>query len=268
MLIPAIQTWFGYEVATETRFAAIRAAGFQRIAPFLGDPIYLHERPVHEQMELAARHGLGIDSVHYPFIDTNAIWQDGEFGERVCDILIECVRKTALYSIRCGVMHLTRTFEPPPFSETGYKRICRIIEEAERLDVKVAFENLARNDYIDRIFAKLHSKQIRICYDAGHEYAYGKTYNVLECYSTLVEVIHLSDNFGMRDEHLLPFEGSIDWVQTMQRISAIGYSGGVVLEASNDPVRTPNRSMEQFLQDAFTSAMKLVAIYQGTSSID
>ena len=41
---------------------------------------------------------------------------------------------------------------------------------------------------------------------------------------------HLHDNHGLRDEHLLPFEGNIDWMRVLEALQGNGYAGVYLLE--------------------------------------
>jgi hypothetical protein len=47
----------------------------------------------------------------------------------------------------------------------------------------------------------------------------------------------------------------------MKRLRRCGYSGGFVIEASNDPTCCPKRGMEAFLADAFDAAQRLLLLY-------
>jgi len=41
---------------------------------------------------------------------------------------------------------------------------------------------------------------------------------------------HLHDNRGTTDDHLVPFDGTLDWVATMTAFQKIGYSGPLMFE--------------------------------------
>jgi sugar phosphate isomerase/epimerase len=43
--------------------------------------------------------------------------------------------------------------------------------------------------------------------------------------------VHLHDNHGCRDEHLLPFEGDIEWGELARTLDDAGYAGPYVFEA-------------------------------------
>jgi sugar phosphate isomerase/epimerase len=52
---------------------------------------------------------------------------------------------------------------------------------------------------------------VKICFDAGHAHLEGGVPEALEIVRDLVATTHLHDNRGERDDHLLPYEGTIDW---------------------------------------------------------
>ena len=46
----------------------------------------------------------------------------------------------------------------------------------------------------------------------------------------------MHDNRGQRDEHLAPYEGTIDWAGALLALQKIGYDGTMMLElASAEP---------------------------------
>ena len=45
--------------------------------------------------------------------------------------------------------------------------------------------------------------------------------------------LHLHDNNRIDDQHLIPFDGTIDWQTTMRQIRQSGYKGAIALEAEN-----------------------------------
>jgi sugar phosphate isomerase/epimerase len=52
---------------------------------------------------------------------------------------------------------------------------------------------------------------VKLCFDTGHAHIEGGVVPGLEALRDLVVTTHLHDNHGERDEHLLPYEGTIDW---------------------------------------------------------
>jgi sugar phosphate isomerase/epimerase len=56
---------------------------------------------------------------------------------------------------------------------------------------------------------------VKICFDAGHAHLEGGVPEALETIRDYVATTHLHDNRGERDDHLLPYEGTIDWSATL-----------------------------------------------------
>jgi sugar phosphate isomerase/epimerase len=74
----------------------------------------------------------------------------------------------------------------------------------------------------------------------------------------LVVAAHLSDNHGERDEHLLPYDGTIDWAAAVKELSGAPAAAGglpMVLELKESTVL--GRPLEQVVGvfDKFDEAL-------------
>lgn len=58
---------------------------------------------------------------------------------------------------------------------------------------------------------RIKHKKLKICFDSGHKNFITPNLAVLENYGEFVEVLHLHDNHGLSDEHLICGQGTIDW---------------------------------------------------------
>jgi sugar phosphate isomerase/epimerase len=56
---------------------------------------------------------------------------------------------------------------------------------------------------------------LKICFDTGHAHMTGGVQSAFRALQERIAAIHVHDNHGDEDEHLLPFEGEIDWAQTI-----------------------------------------------------
>jgi sugar phosphate isomerase/epimerase len=56
---------------------------------------------------------------------------------------------------------------------------------------------------------------VKLCFDTGHAHLEGGVLAGLEAIRNLVVTTHVHDNRGERDDHLLPYEGTIDWNATL-----------------------------------------------------
>jgi sugar phosphate isomerase/epimerase len=69
-----------------------------------------------------------------------------------------------------------------------------------------------------------------ICLDLGHAHLLGDVIDAVETVSGFVTTTHVHDNRGRQDEHLLPFEGTIDWDGTLLALQKIGFDGVLMFE--------------------------------------
>jgi sugar phosphate isomerase/epimerase len=61
---------------------------------------------------------------------------------------------------------------------------------------------------------------LRLCFDSGHAHMDTGALQGLEVMRGLAVTTHLHDNHGEKDEHLLPFEGTIEWDKLMKAMPA------------------------------------------------
>jgi sugar phosphate isomerase/epimerase len=108
---------------------------------------------------------------------------------------------------------------------------------AEPLGVRVAIEvipnELSRAASLAHFIEEvLSSSEVGICLDFGHAHMDGDLIDAVETVSEHVITTHVHDNRGRTDEHLVPFEGSIDWPGALTAVQKIGYDGAFVLEVA------------------------------------
>jgi sugar phosphate isomerase/epimerase len=68
------------------------------------------------------------------------------------------------------------------------------------------------------------------CLDVGHAHLTGGAPEAAELLAGYLITTHLHDNDGQRDEHLVPFDGTIDWAATLLALSKGGYDGPLIFE--------------------------------------
>jgi len=62
---------------------------------------------------------------------------------------------------------------------------------------------------------------LKICFDTGHAHMTGGVQPAFEALKERVISTHVHDNRREKDEHLMPFDGEIDWVQTIRDFRAV-----------------------------------------------
>jgi sugar phosphate isomerase/epimerase len=58
----------------------------------------------------------------------------------------------------------------------------------------------------------------------------GDLVDAIETVSEHLITTHVHDNRGRTDDHLVPFEGTIDWPAALTAVQKVGYDGTFVLE--------------------------------------
>ncbi|MBE6629890.1 MAG: sugar phosphate isomerase/epimerase [Ruminococcaceae bacterium] len=186
----------------------------------------------------AARHGLFYQSIHAPYLEAGKLWQEGEEGERVLCELLACLGDCARFDIPIMVAHAFMDFVDVPPTEIGFARHARVLEEADRLGVTLALENLVRSSSLAALMERFRGVECcRFCYDAGHESCFNEGEDMLSLYGDRLCHTHLNDNFGVTDRtlppHLMPNhdlhlamgDGTIDFADVMDRLDKTPYEG-------------------------------------------
>ena len=175
--------------------------------------------------KVAAAHkaGLTVETIHASYPGCNEMWLEGEVGEARLQYFLDCVRGTAMIGAKTMILHVSSGHQPPEMCELAVQRFQKVCDEGERLGVNIAFENLTNIHYLHYIMERVHSPAKKYCYDCGHENLYYKNDGVLERYSPLLVAIHLHDNAGDHDTHLLPFTASIDFDRVAKRLAAVRF---------------------------------------------
>lgn len=72
-----------------------------------------------------------------------------------------------------------------------------------------------------------------ICLDMGHAFLMGDLADAIEIVSGHLVTTHVHDNRGKADDHLAPFDGTIDWPTALMSLQKVGYEGALVFELAN-----------------------------------
>jgi sugar phosphate isomerase/epimerase len=181
--------------------------------------------------ELKKKHGLTFNQGHAPYVQDRLGLPKGE-GEKFDRLLTRSLSFCHDLAIPILVVHPIKgsigdnlTYYSP------------FVEQASKIGLTLAFENLNEEDEMHTIedlcelVDSFDSKHVGICYDFGHAHmrAHDIRKDILSMKDRLVAT-HVADNHGDRDEHLLPFFGTIDWKKAVQALRKIRYEGDLTYE--------------------------------------
>lgn len=206
--------------------------------------------------------GLRYETLHAPFSMINGLWYE-DSGRNVCDILKNSVELADENGIGIVVTHLSSGENCPPVTDAGLKYFDELVNFAAKKNITIAVENQRKLGNISMIL-EIYGKDsnVQFCWDVGHEkcFAHGREYMPLfgdRCITT-----HIHDNF-MRyniDEHLLPFDGNIDFRRTAELLNMYNYTGTLMLESHlpcSETDKYTELSLEQFVHKAFAAINRL-----------
>jgi sugar phosphate isomerase/epimerase len=122
-------------------------------------------------------------------------------------------------------------------------RIGTLTESARRLakigtehDVRFLIENMpppmfGRNaSMLRQIVDEVASPHLGLAYDSGHATLAGDPIGIIHAMGPRLWGVHIHDNLGAKDDHLIPGMGVIPFDDVAHALATIGYSGTFILE--------------------------------------
>jgi len=86
---------------------------------------------------------------------------------------------------------------------------------------------------VKSILNMFEKSSVGCCLDTSHLNLLGsKMSDGIELLSECIEEIHIGDNHGKRDDHILPYEGKIDWEDFLCGLTGIHFEGALCFELS------------------------------------
>ncbi len=207
--------------------------------------------------------GLLYESLHAPWDKINDLWFDTPAAEDLLKELFTSVDLASAYSIPIVVAHLSSKDDCPHITDAGLKNFDRFAEHAAKKNVTVAVENQRKLGNIATIL-EIYDKDsnVQFCWDVGHEkcFAHGREYMPL--FGDRCVLTHIHDNFCRYncDDHLLPYDGSIDFRHTADIIHDSGYTGTLMLETDHPHEgsdKYTGLSVEQYVSKAYAAINRL-----------
>ena len=256
-----VYTWFGFRYPFEEIIRLIKEAGFNSVMTWWGDEFKEIDGEKENKPEIIRDCGLKLENVHFPFDGINSIWENTLDGHGIFNMFLSYIGDCKTYDIPTAVVHVTSGDNPPPFGKLGLDRFKRLIEKAEKYGVTIALENLRKPEYLDFIFQNIESDNLKFCYDSGHENCYTPDIDLLSKYGDKLVALHLHDNDGTGDQHLLPFNGTIDWGRIMKKLKSLDYKGSLALEIDAQYIDVSKEyTASEYLLEAKNRAYKLIDI--------
>lgn len=130
----------------------------------------------------------------------------------------------------------------PAFEETG---VVLNVENHYAYDYHDCHELLSEPWELERILA-LDSPSLRFCFDTGHGNMTRNTRELLQAAGSRLNYVHLADNRGVDDDHLMYRRGTVDWDGILAQLRGMRFDGTFCVEF---PVRDDRAPFEQCVAD-------------------
>ena len=227
---------------------AIRDSGFREIE-VCSFPAHLNYRN-DDEVRRAGEHirtlGLRPVSFHAPFADRIDITSpDPQIREAAVAELITACRAAALLGAENIVLHPGPEREGRPPRGEFLQRMRHAADSLNRVaahccesGVQLLLENMLPHllfgQTSDMMFllGEINTCTVGACLDTGHAQLSGDLGGVIHKLSGHLKMVHINDNHGDWDAHLIPGEGSIDWSWVIHELRHHQFNGGLIIEMS------------------------------------
>jgi hypothetical protein len=204
-----------------------------------------------------SREGVAFQSMHAPLFasgewgrtDTpplNIAGRDRKERIEAMDEIKRAIEVAEVIPFRFLVLHVGVSGER--FDEHKFEGAMTSIEHlhafAKPLGVGLLLENIPNEltapEKLVELIRTLHYDDLGVCFDLGHAHLDPGVEAAFATLKPLIRSVHVHDNQGVKDEHLWPGGGTIDWKQTMELLRTAPQVPALVLEIEGDHEGNPD----------------------------
>lgn len=115
-----------------------------------------------EQLKYIREQELNVIFAHLGYQNINDLWLENDDGNKLVDRYKKDIKICKENNIPMVVMHLTSKSEAPKYNKIGLKRLQEIVDYAQSLNIKVAFENTKIKGYLDYVIENINNENVLI----------------------------------------------------------------------------------------------------------
>jgi sugar phosphate isomerase/epimerase len=210
-----------------------------------------------------------------------ALTMHGPFGER-CDIsvfdekhrekavaeMVLAVNTAAKIGAQTLIVHPGNSLANSQDDNEKHRRIeCSIqslkaiSEAAKKKNVRLAVENMlggmvaGESWQLEKIVEPFDRNLVGVCIDVSHASLCKELDKLIKTLGPRIFAVHISDNHGKMDDHLIPGEGQLDFVRITKKLKEAGFNGMFLLEVLGEAVK---RKPEEVLKASKQIALKIL----------
>jgi sugar phosphate isomerase/epimerase len=224
-----------------TELGAIAQAGFKTVEVYCraGHFNYRNAQAVRELGDALGGYGLALHALHSPAERDGSARNDGGIPISISDT--ERIRrldavdeiKRALEvaeTIPCKflVQHLGygRQSGDQRKYDAAFTSLEHLVVFAKARGVTITLENtpdeLGAPSSLQQFITDTHLHDLKLCFDIGHAHMEEGVEASFDAMRDRIVTAHIHDNHGEKDEHLLPYTGTIDWKAALGGIAGAG----------------------------------------------
>jgi sugar phosphate isomerase/epimerase len=198
--------------------------------------------------------------VHSPFADINIATPSPVLQRAILKRLEKSMLharqlQSKLWIFHPGLKTAITSFYPGSDWQLNMNFVRRLQEIAERLNVKIAIENvpepfpfvLKSVEDFSRFYDELDD-DLGLTLDVGHANLNRQTQSFITTFSDKIVHVHASDNKGNYDAHLGIGYGTINWTKVAKALKSINYNGTIMLESIKNIKESLERLQKIFQQ--------------------
>ena len=223
--------------------------------------------------EFAAARGITFTQSHLPYYDV---------GKGVDPLMEELIRRSIIGSAMLGVKWcVTHPYtDPAAGTDTEKQQALNLAyyskhaATAREMSVGIALENdfVGGSGYlycsdVKELTALVDAfddpAHVGVCYDFGHANLMGGSHREkLNWIGQRLKAVHVQDNHGNADEHLLPLYGSIDWNECMAGLADIDWQGELTFEVQEFGRYLPKPMKHLAVEQSLEVGRYLVGVFE------
>lgn len=217
--------------------------------------------------------GVGLPTCHLSFYMPDPF--DAELMAKFSEEQRRGIDAAALMGIPLAVTHPIALHSEQhsygDFIRANMAYLSPLVEYAAAKGVKLCVENMASSKESDEnhlygscalnVSALAQKLGCGICFDVGHANVSGfKISEQMEILKDKIDVLHVHDNNGITDRHLLPFESTVDWDDVAEGIQKSAFCSVLDVEVSAWSVPSDKQTRQDFGRRIASRAQRLMAM--------
>ena len=230
------------------RIRGLHEAGFRYIDldmyTFTPNHVYMNDgwqKAVNELKNEAERLGMTFVQAHSQ--GGNPLDPDIAHVDFLVDATNRSIEICEMLGIKNTVVHsgFAKEMSKEEWFEKNRAFYRRLFPAMERCGVNVLIENSTAANMKERYFTNSGKDMVdflrfvghpllHACWDTGHANCEGSQYDDIITLGDELYAIHYNDNHGKRDEHLIPYLGTLNHDEVINALTDIGYKGYFTLE--------------------------------------